>query len=146
MFKTNLKIAWRNLLKDRQFTLLNVLGLAAGLACSVFIYLWVADEMSYDKFFANNNQVYQLMEHRTAAGQSSGTSDESSGMLGEALKFLDAPQHEDDPWHHEHSPWPRWPNRDAALAGSDFREGAYWPGARGHLERDRHVDRGRRDD
>ena len=54
MFKTNLKIAWRNLVKDRQFTLLNVLGLSTGLACALLIFLWVNDEMSFDKLFANS--------------------------------------------------------------------------------------------
>ncbi len=86
MFKNNLKIAWRHLLKDRQFTLLNVMGLSAGLACTLFIWLWAKDEMSFDKFFAKDDQLYQLMEHRRATGQSGGTSDESCGMLGEALK------------------------------------------------------------
>jgi hypothetical protein len=58
MFKNHLKIAWRNLLKDRQFTLLNVLGLSAGLACALLIFLWVKDERSYDKIFANDSQLY----------------------------------------------------------------------------------------
>jgi len=39
MFKNNLKIAWRNLIKDRQFTFLNLIGLSTGLACVVLIYL-----------------------------------------------------------------------------------------------------------
>ena len=84
MFKNHLKIAWRNLLKDRQFTFLNVLGLSAGLVCTLLIYLWVHDEMSVDKFFEKDGQIYQLMEHRKAAGQTT-ISDESSGMLGEVL-------------------------------------------------------------
>lgn len=84
MFKNHLKIAWRNLIKDKQFTFLNVLGLSAGLTCTLLIYFWVHDEMSVDKFFDKNDQVYQLMEHRKAEGQTA-VSDESSGMLGEAL-------------------------------------------------------------
>src|SRR5665213_2133475 len=84
MFKTNLKIAWRNLIKDKQFTFLNVLGLSAGLACTLLIYLWVNDELSFDKFFANHNQVYQLMEQRKTDGEIT-LSDESSGLLSEAL-------------------------------------------------------------
>ena len=43
------KIAWRHMVKDRQFTILNVLGLSAGLACALLIYFWVKDESSYDK-------------------------------------------------------------------------------------------------
>ena len=84
MFKTNLKIAWRNLIKDKQFTFLNVLGLAAGLACTLLIYLWVTDEMSFDKFFENDDQLYQIMEHRTGNGQTS-ISDESSGLVSETI-------------------------------------------------------------
>ena len=77
MFKTNLKIAWRNLVKDKQFTFINVLGLSAGLACALLIFLWVNDEMSYDKFFANDDRMYQLMEN---------DSEESSGLLSDAVK------------------------------------------------------------
>ncbi len=84
MFKNHLKIAWRNLIKDKQFTFLNLLGLSIGLACTLMIYLWVHDEMSVDKFFAQDDQIYQLMEHRKAEGMT-GISDESSGMLGEVL-------------------------------------------------------------
>jgi putative ABC transport system permease protein len=85
MFKNHLKIAWRNLIKDRQFTLLNVLGLSAGLACALLIFLWVNDERSYDKFFANDDRLYQVMEHRKSDGDVK-VSDESSGLVSEILK------------------------------------------------------------
>jgi putative ABC transport system permease protein len=77
MFKTNLKIAWRNLLKDKQFTFINVFGLSTGIACALLIFLWVHDEMSFDKFFANDDRLFQLMENR---------SEESSGLLSETVK------------------------------------------------------------
>src|SRR5689334_20608234 len=85
MFKTNLKIAWRNLIKDKQFTFLNVLGLSAGLACALLIFLWVSDELGYDKFFANDDCLYQLMEHRKGDG-STPVSDESSGIVSDIVK------------------------------------------------------------
>jgi putative ABC transport system permease protein len=84
MFKINLKIAWRNLVKDRQFTFLNVLGLSAGLACALLIFLWVNDELSYDKFFSNDDRLYKLMEHRNYNGEIQ-TSEESSGILSETV-------------------------------------------------------------
>jgi len=84
MFRNNLKIAWRHLLKDRQFTFLNVVGLSAGLACTLLIFLWVGDELSFDKFNEKDSQLYQLMEHRKSDGQMN-VSDESSGLLGEVL-------------------------------------------------------------
>ncbi len=84
MFKNNLKIAWRNLMKDRRFTFLNLIGLATGLACALLIYLWVDDEMSFDKFHDKDSQIYQLMEYRKAPDRTT-LSDESSGILGEVL-------------------------------------------------------------
>jgi putative ABC transport system permease protein len=68
MFKNNLKIAWRNLIKDRQFTFLNLLGLSTGLACTLLIYLWIQDEYQFDKFHENDARLYQLMEHRKGNG------------------------------------------------------------------------------
>ena len=88
MLKNYLKIAFRNLKKDKLFTLLNVVGLSAGIACTLLIYLWVHDELSYDKFFANNSRIYQVMEHRKNSGSQS-LSDESSGMVSDALKVQD---------------------------------------------------------
>ncbi len=85
MFQTNFKIAWRNLLKDKQFTFLNILGLSAGVACTLLIALWVMDELSYDKFFANDERLYKLMEHRTYNGEIQ-TSEESSGLLSQTVK------------------------------------------------------------
>ena len=85
MLKNNIKIAWRNMIRDRQFTLLNLIGLATGLACALLIYLWVTDELSYDKFFAKSDQMYQLMEVRNYPGHE-GISDESSGLLSETVK------------------------------------------------------------
>jgi predicted permease len=85
MFRNHLRIAWRNMIKDRQFTFLNVFGLAAGLACTLLIWFWVHEELSVDKFFEKGDQIFQLMEHRSGEGLTS-ASDESSGMLGEVLK------------------------------------------------------------
>ena len=80
MFKNNLKIAWRNLMKDRQFTFLNLLGLATGLTCTILIYLWVHDEYQFDKFHEKDARLYQLMEHRKGKGEVF-IADESSGIL-----------------------------------------------------------------
>jgi putative ABC transport system permease protein len=74
------------MIRDKQFTLLNLIGLATGIACALLIYLWVADELGFDKFYENSSQVYQLMEHRNYSGHES-ISDESSGFLGETAKI-----------------------------------------------------------
>ncbi|HTE00690.1 MAG TPA: ABC transporter permease [Mucilaginibacter sp.] len=84
MIKNYLKIAWRSFLKDRQFAVLNLLGLATGIACTLLIYLWVHDEMNVDKFFANNDQIYQVMEHAQADNDATVT-DESTGLISDIL-------------------------------------------------------------
>ncbi len=85
MLKNYFKIAWRSLLKDKQFTLLNIIGLSAGLACALLIFLWVSDELSFDRFFANDERLYRLLEKRDVNGEISYTQ-ESSGRLSEAVK------------------------------------------------------------
>lgn len=84
MIQNYFKMAWRNMVKDKQFTVLNIIGLAIGITCTLLIYLWVLDEMSFDKFFARNESIYQLMERRKTGGDIK-ISDESSGILGETL-------------------------------------------------------------
>src|SRR5581483_1234874 len=63
MLKSYLKLIGRRLVKDRQFTALNLLGLATGLACVILIYSWVSIELSMDRFHANNDRLYQVMSH-----------------------------------------------------------------------------------
>jgi putative ABC transport system permease protein len=58
------RTTWRNLAKDRRFTLLNLLGLSTGIACTLLIYLWVTDELQMDKFHVNHTRLYQVMENR----------------------------------------------------------------------------------
>lgn len=60
MFRTFLISASRNLLKNKGYTFLNVLGLSAGLACFAFIALWVIDESGYDKFNRNYDRIVRL--------------------------------------------------------------------------------------
>jgi ABC-type antimicrobial peptide transport system permease subunit len=61
MFTNYLKIAWRNLLKNKMYSIVNVLGLAAGMAVAILIALWIWDEVTYDKYHANHKQLAQVM-------------------------------------------------------------------------------------
>lgn len=60
MFKNIFKIAIRNLLKDRFYSLLNVLGLSIGIAASLLIMLYVVDELSYDAFHNDADRIYRI--------------------------------------------------------------------------------------
>ncbi len=60
MIKNYFKIAWRNLLKNKTFSLINITGLASGLCCFILIALYVADELSYDKYNEKIDNVYRV--------------------------------------------------------------------------------------
>ena len=60
MFKNYLKIAWRNIRKNKTFSIINITGLAIGLSCFLLIALYVMDELSYDKFYPNADRIYRI--------------------------------------------------------------------------------------
>ena len=65
MVANYLKIAFRTLAKRKGFAFINIAGLAVGMACCFFILLWVQDELSYDRFHAEGDQIYRVMRHNT---------------------------------------------------------------------------------
>jgi putative ABC transport system permease protein len=60
MFKNYLKVAWRNLAKNRIFSFINIFGLAIGLTCCILISLYLYNELSYDTHHKNVSRLYQL--------------------------------------------------------------------------------------
>jgi putative ABC transport system permease protein len=60
MIRNYLKTAFRNLLKNKGFTAINVLGLALGLATCLLIVFYVFDELSYDKYNVNADRIYRI--------------------------------------------------------------------------------------
>ena len=84
MFENYLKIAWRNLLKDRQFSFLNLVGLSTGLACALLIWLWITDEINVDKYNEKDNQLYEVMQNIRHDGMIETTTN-TSGLLAKAL-------------------------------------------------------------
>ncbi len=60
MYKNYLKVALRNLWKNKSFSAINIVGLAAGLAVCLLIVLYVADEWSYDRYNKNADRIYRL--------------------------------------------------------------------------------------
>ena len=59
-----LKVAIRNLLKKKVFTIINIVGLSVGTTSSLLIFLYVQGELSYDKFFPDNDRIYRIVEDR----------------------------------------------------------------------------------
>jgi putative ABC transport system permease protein len=64
MFKNNLVIAWRNIKRNKAYSALNVLGLAAGLAVFILIMLFVRTELSYDRYHANARNIYRVIQEQ----------------------------------------------------------------------------------
>src|SRR5689334_7406576 len=64
MLKNYLLVALRNLKRNKVFSLINILGHALGMACSLFTLLWVNDERGMDKFNRNSEQLYSVYERQ----------------------------------------------------------------------------------
>ncbi len=64
MFKNYLKITIRNIKKHKGYSFINISGLAVGMACCILIFLWVKDELSFDRFHENADSIYRVTEHQ----------------------------------------------------------------------------------
>lgn len=69
MVKNYFKIAWRNLLKNKQFSAINIGGLAMGMAVAMLIGFWLQDELTYDQYHTNYDKVARIMQKQTLNGQ-----------------------------------------------------------------------------
>ena len=83
---STLKYAWRNFKKDRQFSLLNLIGLSCGLACSILIFLWVQDERSIDKFHEKDSRLYQVLKTSLESDGTIDTHETTPGIMAASLK------------------------------------------------------------
>src|SRR5436190_16766773 len=85
MIKNYFKIAWRNLIKNKVYSFINIAGLAAGMAVAMIIGLWIYDEISTNKHFKNYDTIYQVMMNQTFDGKRS-SQNALPFPLGEELK------------------------------------------------------------
>jgi len=60
MIRNYIKTAWRNLLKNKFYSVINIVGLTAGLAIGILILLWVQDELSFDSFHKQADNIYRM--------------------------------------------------------------------------------------
>ena len=68
MIRNYLLTAFRSFFKYKGYSFINIMGLAIGLACTFLILLWVQDELSYDKFHENYENIYRLCNKQTNTG------------------------------------------------------------------------------
>ena len=69
MIQNYLKIAWRNLVKNKTHSFINITGLSIGIAVAMLIGLWIWDEVSFDKAFPNHSRIARLMQNQTNNGE-----------------------------------------------------------------------------
>jgi putative ABC transport system permease protein len=69
MITNNFKVTCRNLLRNKGYSLVNITGLAIGMAASILILLWIFDELSFDKFQKNRDRIYHVMTRATINGR-----------------------------------------------------------------------------
>jgi len=85
MFKNYFKIAWRNILRNKINSIINIAGLAIGIASVILITLYVQDEKNYDRFFKNTNHIFQVNMDVVMGGQAAYVSN-TPPTVGPALQ------------------------------------------------------------
>ena len=85
MIKNYLKLAWRNILKHKGFSIINIAGLSLGICCFVLIAMFVSDELSYDKYNTKSDRIYRVNSDILFAGVDRKMA-LSADPMGETLK------------------------------------------------------------
>jgi putative ABC transport system permease protein len=81
MFKNYFRVALRNLSRNKVYAFINIAGLSIGLACAMLIILYVKDEVSYDRFHTNVNNIYRVVTQNIDKNGNKGRKDGNSGLL-----------------------------------------------------------------
>jgi putative ABC transport system permease protein len=85
MIRNYFKIAWRNLIRNKAFSVINISGLTLGMASSLLIFLWIQDELSIGTQYENSADLYRIMENEIADGRIV-TDEDTPGILADELK------------------------------------------------------------
>jgi hypothetical protein len=69
VFRNYLKIAWRNLARNKSYSAINIGGLAVGMSVAMLIGLWIYDELSFNKYHKNYTRIARVMQQQTLDGE-----------------------------------------------------------------------------
>jgi putative ABC transport system permease protein len=86
MIRNFILIAVRNFFREQFYTMINLAGLVVGLTCSIFIFLWVMDELRYDLFHRDHERIFSVMENQTYSDGEILTYEASPAPLAEKLQ------------------------------------------------------------
>lgn len=85
MVKSYFKVGWRNMLRNKGYSAINISGLAIGMAVALLIGLWVFDELTFNKHFKNYDRIVQVMQHQTYNGEI-GTQVSNPAVMAEEIR------------------------------------------------------------
>ncbi|WP_026753023.1 ABC transporter permease [Sediminibacter sp. Hel_I_10] len=124
MFKNYIKIAFRNLFKNKVYSFINIFGLAIGMAATIMIGLWVADELSHNNYFQNRETIAQVWQHQTINNKT-----ETGSAIPMPLEFALREKHNDNFKHIIMSSWtfPQYlgyGEKNISIQGNFMQEGA----------------------
>ncbi|MDH4195936.1 MAG: ABC transporter permease [Candidatus Aminicenantes bacterium] len=117
MIKNYLTVTLRNLRKHKAYSLINITGLAIGMACSILILLWVRDELGFDRFHANAGRLYRVYRDEAVTAPGSGSA-LTSPPIAAAFK-------KDFPEVLKATRFGTWQRRLVAIGDKSFTEAAY---------------------
>ena len=69
MVKNYFRVGWRNLLRNKGYSFINIGGLAMGMAVAVLIGLWIFDELTFNTYYANYHRIARVMQQYTVNGE-----------------------------------------------------------------------------
>jgi ABC-type antimicrobial peptide transport system permease subunit len=85
MIKSYFKTAWRNLVKSKGYSAINIGGLAVGMAVAMLIGLWIYNELTFNKYHTNYDRIAQVMQHANFNGEV-GTQTANPALMGPELR------------------------------------------------------------
>src|SRR5574340_664067 len=84
MLRNYLKTTFRNLWKNKGYSFLNIFGLAIGIACAALIFLWIENELTWNHYFSNRDNLYITKNQQTYDGTTF-TFDATPGVLAQSM-------------------------------------------------------------
>ena len=88
MIRNYIKIAWRNLWRNKLYTTLNIAGLTFGISCFLLIGLYLFDELTFDEQHSNADRIYRVVEHKTVNGEASTIAGAGYKLAEESKKVI----------------------------------------------------------